>query len=232
MYQLDWFLCWIGNETFRHDKDVGYTPFTQRSCWVMVSLSRVRFGVQISTVATPSLLCQVLVLQLAPAVQLKIGRWPWSCWGRWSRHKWCHVAEYKDTQKVLGLRFPGIKAKIGDVILRGCRRSEWVKLSCCPRIISLYHLGSAVKLSLVYFDLSTRMQRCYDDVVLISANPRCPTSSCIAVPLEPVAAMVNGKSPCSCFTTCNMRTTWQPSGRLDKVFGLKQNPSEHRVSVS
>lgn len=55
-------------------KDVGYTTFAQRSCWVMVSLSRVRFGVQISTVATPSLLCQVLVLQLAPAVQLKIGR--------------------------------------------------------------------------------------------------------------------------------------------------------------
>ena len=78
--QLDWFLCWIGNETFRHDKDVGYTPFTQRSCWVimyrslMISLSRVRFGVQISTVAIPSLLCQVLVLQLAPAVQLKIGQ--------------------------------------------------------------------------------------------------------------------------------------------------------------
>ena len=232
MDQLGWFLCWIGNETFRHDKDVGYTPFTQRSCWVMVSLSRVRFGVQISTVATPSLLCQVLVLQLAPAVQLKIGRWPWSCWGRWSRHKWCHVAEYKDTQKVLGLRFPGIKAKIGDVILRGCRRSEWVKLSCCRRIISLYHLGSAVKLSLVYFDLSTRIQRCYVLCCLNFGKSQVPNIIMYSGAIGACGSHGEWQIALQLLHDMQHEDNLTTFREIGQSLWLEKNPSEHRASVS
>lgn len=70
MDQLGLFQCWIGNEAFDMIKmlDIHHLGKPDRLPRYHVA----EFNTDPS-VATPSLL-QVLVLQLAPAVQLKIGR--------------------------------------------------------------------------------------------------------------------------------------------------------------